>query len=58
MTEAEIIPFRDPKPVRTICTFCEKEIPKGTMALVSNDKRKWMCRSCIQEAHIRMGAAG
>lgn len=54
---AEIIPFKEPKEVQPKCTFCNKEIPKGTMALVNHDKTKWMCRGCVLGAYIRMGAA-
>jgi len=55
---AEIIPFKAPQEIRAKCCFCGKEIPKGTMALVNTERNRWMCRGCIQEAYIRMGAVG
>lgn len=55
---AEIIPFKEPPEVRPKCAFCNKEIPKGAMALVNQDKTRWMCITCIQMAYIRLGAAG
>lgn len=53
---AEVIPMQEPPQPK--CVFCRKEIPKGALALQSNvDPGKWMCRGCIQQAWIRMGAA-
>ena len=54
---AEVIPFKAPPTMQPKCCFCGKEIPKGALALANPEHSKWMCRGCIQEAHVRMGAA-
>jgi hypothetical protein len=57
---AEVIPFKEPvapTPTPAICTFCKQEMPKGSLALRSIDGGQWMCRGCIQDAYIRLGAS-